>query len=336
MTNIAICGLGNIGRVHLQNLLSVRGCRVTGIFDLSKENLERVARECSVYAFQSWKALLESSFVDAVVIATPSSSHSELCCSALAAGKHVFVEKPLAGTLQDSDAIVRAEAGANKIVQVGFCERFNVAYIEAKRAVREGRLGVVRAIQSSRVAPYEMSDPGWELGVLDTATHNFDLILWLMEESPVRVLARGANVYEDDAIPHVCATTLSFEHGAAAFDTISWLREERHPLSYCAQSRMLIQGSRGSFQVDHSSRPAWIMDAQQFRSIDTVILGGPEYYGCLKLQFDQFLGAITGEVAPAVTAKESLQAERVTLAALESLRTGQEVLLETARLDSSK
>jgi len=329
MTNIAICGLGNIGRVHLRNLLSVRGCRVTGLFDLNKSNLARAAQESLVQVFQSWEALLESPAVDAVVIATPSSSHRELCCSALSAGKHVFVEKPLAGTLEDSDAIVKAEAAANRIVQVGLCERFNVAYIEAKRAVRERRLGAIRAIQSSRVAPYAMSDPGWELGVLDTATHNFDLIFWLMEKSPVRVLARGANVYEDDKIHHVCATVLSFEDGAVAFDTITWLREERHPLSYCAQSRMLIQGSTGSFQVDHSGRPAWIMDDQQFRSVDTVILGGPEYYGCLKLQFDHFLGAIAGEVAPAVTARDSLPAERITLAAFESLRTGQEVLVET-------
>jgi hypothetical protein len=59
-----------------------------------------------------------------------------------------------------------------------------------------------------------------------------------MERSPLRVLVRGTNVYEDAAIPHVCATVLSFDSGAMAVDTIAWVREERHPLSYCAQSRM--------------------------------------------------------------------------------------------------
>ena len=244
-------------------------------FDRNEQSLKQVAQENSVHAFQSWTDLLEDPAVDAVVVATPSSSHRELCCSALAADKHVFVEKPLAGTLEDANAIVNAEADAGKVVQVGLCERFNIAYIEAKRAVKDGRLGTIRAIQSSRFAPYEMSDPNWELGVLDTATHNFDLILWLMERFPLRVLARGTSVYEDAGIHHICATVLSFEGGAMAVDTIAWVREERHPLSYCAQSRMFIQGSGGSFQIDHSGRPAWIMDDQEFRSIDTVILGGP-------------------------------------------------------------
>ena len=67
------------------------------------------------------------------------------------------------------------------------------------------------------------------------------------------------------------------------------------------------------------------MDDQQFRAIDTIIIGGSEYYGCLKLQFDHFLKAIAGEALPAVTARESMASEMITLAALKSLRTGQEI-----------
>jgi len=332
MTNLALCGVGNIGKVHLHNLLSLRGCRVVGIFDSNPNEVEKVTKQFSVHAFTNWEELLGDPAVDAVVIATPASFHRELCCSALAAGKHVFLEKPLANTLEDSNAIVEAEAQSPRVVQVGFCERFNVAYIEARRAIAEGRVGEVRAIQSSRLAPYEMSDPTWDLGVLDTATHNFDLIQWFMGESPHAVLARGANVYVDARIPHVCTTLLFFRNGAIAVDTIAWVRKAHHPLSFCAQSQMLILGNRGSFHVDHSGRPAWVMDDQQFRAIDTVIIGGSEYYGCLKLQFDHFLKAIAGEAQPAVTARGSLASEMITLAALKSLRTGQEVSLE--KLDS--
>ena len=124
MTNLAICGVGNIGKVHLRNLLSLRGCRIAGILDANRLELERVARQFSVRAFENWTKLLEDSGVDAVVVATPASSHRELCCSALAAGKHVFLEKPLANTLEDSKAIVEAEAHSPRVVQVGFCERF--------------------------------------------------------------------------------------------------------------------------------------------------------------------------------------------------------------------
>jgi predicted dehydrogenase len=90
---------------------------------------------------------------------------------------------------------------------------------------------------------------------------------------------------------------------------------------------MFIQGSLGSFRVDHSARPASFLNDQRFRALDTVILGGPEYYGCLKLQLDHFLGAIGGELLPRATAREAFEAEKVVLAAVESLQKGQEVEL---------
>jgi predicted dehydrogenase len=323
--NIAICGVGRIGKFHLQSLLSLRGCRLSGIFDVNQEELDKLWRDFSVRKYRSWAELAEDSATDAVVIATPSASHRQYCCSALAAGKHVFLEKPMAGTLEDATAIVQAARRSSRIVQVGFCERFNVAYIEAKRAIKEGRIGPVRMIRSSRVAPYAYGSPDWELGVLDTAVHNFDLILWLVEELPATVIAKGVNVYDDSSMTHACTTILSFANGAMAVDSIAWVRQEKHPLSYCAQSQMFIQGGRGSLGIDHSSRPAWVMDEHSFQNIDTVILGGPEYYACLKLQLDYFLAAIEGHAPPAVTVDEALNAELVALAAFRSLKIGAEV-----------
>jgi predicted dehydrogenase len=330
MTNIAVCGLGNIGKVHLQNLLSLRGCRVAGVFDRNAEERERLAGQHSLRAYRSWDELLADPAVDAVVIATPTGSHRELGCSALAAGKHVFLEKPLAGTLADSTAIVEAAESSDRVVQVGFCERFNAAHLEARRAVVEGRLGCLRAIQSSRVTPYHLGDPTWELGVLDTAVHNLDLILWLIGRLPASVRASGAKVY-DDAMPyHTCVSLLTFEDGTLAADHIAWVREEAHPFAHCAQSQLFLQGDRGAFRVDHMTRPAWVMDERRFAGVDTLILGGPEYYGCLKLQFDHFLRVIEGEAAPTATAAEALAAERVALAARESLRSGGDVALDRA------
>ncbi len=88
---------------------------------------------------------------------------------------------------------------------------------------------------------------------------------------------------------------------------------------------MFIQGGRGSLGIDHSSRPAWVLDEHSFQHIDTVILGGPEYYACLKLQLDYFLAAIEGQAPPAATVDEALSAELVALAALKSLQIGTEV-----------
>ena len=328
MTKLAICGLGNIGQVHLQNLRSLRGCEISGIFDLRAEVLERHAKIYGVRTYGSVDELLHDEDSDAVVIATPTASHRELTLAALACGKHVFLEKPLAGTLEDAQAIVEAASVSDRCVQVGFCERFNPQYMEAKRAILTGALGSVRAIYSSRIAPYALSDPSWELGVLDTAVHNFDLILWLMGRVPVKIQSRGVQLYAESAIPHTATTTLQFADGELATDQITWLRDGSHPLSQCARSRMSILGSRGSFEIDLSGRPSALLTADRYRMIDTVILGAPEYYSCLKLQLEGFLRSMEEGEPVLASPAEALLTEKVAIAAHQSLLSGgQEITL---------
>jgi myo-inositol 2-dehydrogenase/D-chiro-inositol 1-dehydrogenase len=323
MTSLSIVGLGNIGLVHLDNLRSLRGCRVAGVFDARPP-----ASDPGVQVYSSFDALLADRTADAVVIATPSDTHAALTERALAAGKHVFVEKPLAGTLDDAERITRAaRAHPDQVVQVGFCERFNVNYLEARRAVRNGRLGSLRAVHSSRVAPYAASNPAWELGVLDTAVHNIDLILWLLREAPVSVLARGTQVYAESAIPHSVTTVLGFAGGAMAVDHVAWIEDGGFPLNQCARSRMLLQGSDGYFDIDLTDRPSAIRTRDGYRKIDSVIIGGHEYAGCLKLQFEYFLRSIEEGAPVLAPAEDALVTERVALAALESLRSGKEVRL---------
>jgi predicted dehydrogenase len=301
----------------------MRGCSVTGIFDTNPSSIPDGVR-----AYQSYEELLADPAVDAVVIATPTSSHRPLTLAALDAGKHVFVEKPIAGTLEDAEAIVAAAKKRSQlVVQVGFCERFNVNYLEARRAVTSGALGAIRAVQSSRVAPYSFGDPTWELGVLDTAVHNLDLILWLMRKAPVSVLARGVRVYSDSAIPHSITTLVTFEDGSLATDHVAWLMDDAHPLHICARSRMLLQGETGSFEIDLTARPASILTKRTHQMLDTIIIGGPEYYSCLKLQFEAFLRSIEDGAPVLAPVDDALLTERVALAARESLQTGQEVRL---------
>ena len=323
MTSLSIIGMGNIGCVHLDNLLSLRGCRVAGVFDLKPPSVDE-----GVLVYPTLEALLHDPAATAVVIATPSNTHAELTERALAAGKHVFVEKPLAGTLADAKRITgAARQHPNQVVQVGFCERFNVNYLEARRAVLAGTLGALRAIHTSRVAPYGLSNPAWELGVLDTAVHNFDLILWLKQAAPVAVLARGTKVYGESVSPDSVTTILTFGDGSIAVDHIAWMQDGGFPLNQCARSRMTIQGSDGYFEIDLTDRPSAIRTKEGYRAIDSVIIGAPEYAGCLKLQFEYFLRSVE-EGAPVLAPPEdALLTERVALAALESLRSGNEVHL---------
>jgi predicted dehydrogenase len=326
MVRIAICGVGNIGKVHLGNLRSLRGCEIAGLYDRQDAPLRALADSCGARVYASANDLFTDPSVDAVVIATPSESHRELTEHALRTGKHVFVEKPLAGTIEDARAIVEASARhPDQVVQVGFCERFNPQFMEAKRAAENGSLGQLRCIHSSRIAPYAMGNVAWELGALDTAVHNLDLVMWLFQDAPSRIFARGVRLYPESEMLHSITILLEFANGALVTDIITWLSEGAHPLSYCARARMEIFGERGSFEIDLSTRPSALLTANEFRAIDTVILGGDGYYGCLKLQFEAFLRSLEESAPVLAPVKDAYRAEQVVLAALHSLQSGKAV-----------
>jgi predicted dehydrogenase len=327
MTGLAICGVGKIGEVHLDNLASVRGCRLIGIYDTDAERLRRVSARTGVRACTSLESLLSDDSVNAVVVATPSGSHSSVACQAMQAGKHVFIEKPLAATIEECQLVIETARRTGRIAQAGFCERFNVNYLEAKRAVASGKIGKVRTIHTSRVAPYSMSDPAWPLGVLDTSVHNLDLILWLMDREPKSVLARGTRVYSDSDVFHSATILLGFADGAMAAEHIAWIQDEGHPLNQCARSRMTVHGSQGAFFIDLSERPSGLLSQGEYREIDTVIIGGPEYAGCLKLQFEYFLRSLEEGAPVLAPLADALRTERVVLAAKASLESRQEVFL---------
>jgi predicted dehydrogenase len=91
---------------------------------------------------------------------------------------------------------------------------------------------------------------------------------------------------------------------------------------------MVVQGDGGVFEIDLSNRPSSLLSPQGFRAMDTVILGHPEYYGCLKLEFEFFLNSIESGAPVLAPVEDAFEVERVALAALDSLRSGREVKLD--------
>ena len=319
---VAVCGLGNIGTVHLANLLTLRGCAVSGVYDTDRK--QAVARRFDVPAYRDWPALLADRAADAVVLATPAADHRRGVLDCLEAGQSVFVEKPLAETADDARAVVAAAARSNVPVQVGFCERFNPSFLEAKAAVP--RLGRVASVQSSRVAPLALSDPAWRLGPLDTAIHNFDLICWLTGRRPLSVTAHAARLYADAPGPTAVTTVIRFDGVLTAVGHVAWVRDARHPLAACARARMTLYGDAGVFDIDLSSRPASLLTSDGYTQPDTVTLGRPDDFGCLRLQLDAFLRAVETGASP-VPAADGLRAELLAIAALHTLERGHEVAI---------
>src|SRR5690242_19410717 len=152
--SLGVIGAGGRGTLVMSTFQKNLGVRVAGICDVYEPNLKRgistaaKAQSGAPKAFRNYKQLLDDKSIDAVLIATPEHWHAQMVLDALAAGKDVYVEKPLCRTPEEGVALVEAEKKSRQIIQVGMQRRSYDLYLDGRKIVAGGTLGKVRMVRS--------------------------------------------------------------------------------------------------------------------------------------------------------------------------------------------
>lgn len=190
---VGIIGAGGfIGQEHLKRLTKrIDGAAVTALYDINKEKTDALAAEYGAKSMESVDALIASDKVDAIVITAWDGVHAEVTNKAIAAGKPVFCEKPLATTLEDAKKVVEAEkASGKRLLQIGFMRRFDPDYIKMKKILDSGELGaplMAHCISRTRSHPKNHTT---EQHITNIAIHEIDICRWLLGENLNEVAVR--------------------------------------------------------------------------------------------------------------------------------------------------
>ena len=185
---IGVIGAGIMGSGHALYISeSVKGARVAGIYDANTTVAMKVASKVkkisglSVTVYDSIQSMLSAKEITAIIIASPDNLHAEHLSMAIAAGKDVLCEKPLASNDSDAKKVAQTANKSKSIVGIGFMRRFDPAYLELKRVVRSGKYGKVLQI---RCTSRNVSSPTATTAMLLTnvAVHEVDVIRWLLDE----------------------------------------------------------------------------------------------------------------------------------------------------------
>lgn len=201
---VGVIGTGRFGRVHLQVLSKSKNCEVTAIADIDEKLVEDVARRWNIpHRYVDGKQLISAPFVDVVDVVSDEASHAFYILEALRAGKHVFVEKPLATSFRDAELIYQEAKKRHLVVMVGNISRFSQPYVTMKRFLEKDKLGNLRLIRAKR----DFSRTWFEYfgkrihTVYESGIHDIDLILWYAGSKCVSVRAEerrtGNYVYSD-------------------------------------------------------------------------------------------------------------------------------------------
>ncbi|HKW35516.1 MAG TPA: Gfo/Idh/MocA family oxidoreductase [Candidatus Acidoferrum sp.] len=232
MPRVAVVGAGYWGKNLVRNFHALGALQM--VCDVNEETLSRVRREYSIATTRDYEAVLESDGIDALVIAAPAVEHYALTKQALEAGKHVFVEKPLALRCDEGRQLVELAKERKLILMVGHILEYHPAIAELNRLVQQGHLGKIQYIYSSRL----------NLGKLRTeenilwsfAPHDISVILNLLGEVPLRCTAQGGS-YLNPPVVDTTLSTLEFESGVKAHIFVSWL----HPFK---EQKLCVIGSQ--------------------------------------------------------------------------------------------
>ncbi len=302
-------GVGGLGFHHARILRDLQGSAFAGFFDSNSARAEKVAAELGITAHPTLEALLD--VVDAVTIVVPTPAHFEVAREVLARGIHALIEKPIAATLEEADAMLALAKEHGAIIQTGHVERFN-------RAIRAALpyVDAPRFIESDRLAPF--NPRGADVAVvLDLMIHDIDLVHTLVGGSAVSIAAVGVPVLTP--FVDIANARLSFDSGAVANITASRVSRERmRKVRIFQQSGYLsldLGSGEGEFfrlrgDVDIAALAAAPLALEQF--VERIPLRADEGEP-LRLEFESFLAAVAGEAPVAVTGEEGREALAVAL-----------------------
>jgi UDP-N-acetyl-2-amino-2-deoxyglucuronate dehydrogenase len=257
-------GLGNISRAHREGYhRAAQYVRVTGVCDTQRARADAVGRETGADIYTDYRELLQRPDIDAVDIALPHSLHFEVASAAFAAGKHVYIEKPLAPTADECDQLMQLASSNNLVLAVAHHGRFVRAYLEADRLLREGALGTPRLVRTLIYGSelIYLNDPThWRSrisgsvggAILDSGPHSIFLLKWLFGEfETVRAFTHkisDVSEVEDNA---VVAGRLK---SGVLFTTQYTFTAENF-----FSERLEIYGSKGTLVIDQLRDPPGIL-----------------------------------------------------------------------------
>ena len=206
MLKVGVFGVGHLGKFHLNNWKEIEGVKLVGFFDPHNETAEQVAKDYDLKRFTDEEKLIEA--CDIIDIVVPTQEHYSLCMAAIRKGKHIFVEKPMAHTLQEAKDLVAMVQEAGVKLQVGHVERFNPAFV----AIQKMQLNPM-FIEVHRLAQF--NPRGTEVSViLDLMIHDIDIILSIVKSSVKSISASGVAVLTDT--PDIANVRIEFNNGCVA------------------------------------------------------------------------------------------------------------------------
>jgi predicted dehydrogenase len=327
MLKIGVIGAGHLGKIHIKCIRESEHFHFEGFYDTDTPVAEAFAQQESIRLFESAEALIEA--CDVVDIVTPTLSHHFYACKALRMSRHVFIEKPLASTVEEARQIMFLAEEAGKKVQVGHVERFNPAFVAAQPYLKNPMF-----VETHRLAQF--NPRGTDVSVvLDLMIHDIDIVLKSVGSAVRKINASGVSVVSDT--PDIANARIEFDNGCVANLTSSRLsmknmrktrffqRDAYISVDFLEKEAEIIRLEPLHGEADPL---ALTIDLGPEKGKKEIFLEKPEIVpiNAIKTELESFADAIAKNRQPVVSASDGLQAMDVAYRIIEKMSNAPHLL----------
>jgi predicted dehydrogenase len=336
---IGLAGVGRFGQLHANVLASLPGVELTALADPDAACLAQVADRYSVAVRHGdAQALIEDDSLDAVVLATPDEQHGPQARAALARGRHLFVEKPLAASWQEAQELQRLAAEAGLILQAGFILRYEASHRWLHQQIAGQQFGDLVSIRCQRNCSRSSFSAIADRihAVHRTLIHDIDLLLWLSGSRVTSVMAleyRQGNHLS----PQGCFALLRLANGCVGQLESSWTVPAQAPANVlsehwqgCIDAELAVVGTARTARLQGLQTPLQIWSDTDLQRPDTALwpeLDG-RVFGALRDQLADFTTSVCkANPSPIANLNDAVEALRIAEAIIEASRLGSPVNL---------
>jgi predicted dehydrogenase len=336
----AVIGSGFMGTILARTASQVNGAQCVGAADILLPRAQELTSRLGGKAYEDFHEMLDKENPAVVFVATPEQIHREPAIAAAKHGAHVFLEKPMATSLEDADAINKACEEACVKLMIGYILRFEVSYAMIQSAIAEGSIGKFLSAYARRMATISEArrlngrvSPLTYIGV-----HDIDQILWYHPVPVKSVYARAikGRVWEEFGTFDSAWLTMEFEDDTLGIHEVGWcLPDEwaqwQSPVSWggFGDVRMNVMGTHGNLFLDYTpmnlygvNREGWKMpDTRHWPILDNKIVGA------VKLEVEHFMDCVLYDKSPHVTGEDGRRSLEVMLAAEKSIAEDRKINL---------
>ncbi len=318
MLKIGIFGAGHLGKFHLNNWKEIKGIELVGFFDPDDSIAKDIEEKYKITRFLNDDELIEAS--DAIDIIAPTNFHFDICKKAIRKGKHVFVEKPLANTMDEAKELVNLVKESNIKLQVGHVERFNPAYL----SIQEIHIAPM-FIEVHRLAQF--NPRGTEVSViLDLMIHDIDIILSLVKSEVKNISANGVAVMTET--PDIASVRIEFNNGCVANLTSSRIsmKKMRKMRLFQKDAYIGMDFLNKKTEIIKLKTPADIdafsFDIDTVNGKKTIAVSNPQIpeVNAIKMELEKFRDAIINNTIPVVSEVDGFRAMEVAHMILQKIK----------------